>query len=535
MRCLLPICRAVLFAIIVFGVFCLFPSVDAHCMSDIRVGLVSQYKDKDVITIYNKRIAVGYCGKNSFKKSFDLYSKSGFSFEPDKGTYYISGKTYTSLESCKKAMDGSGSNMYPCLTGRDCWRVYIPSSVQVSDSLRESLSLSDKASSSSYLIRITYDSGVILNDSSSELEGKNLSSYPQIKAVFSSGSGNSASKISLGTRSYRGRMEIGRYSGNKLTAVNIVGIEAYLAGVVTNEMSTSYNMEALKAQAVCARSYAYVKGGFTCIGTLDNPYKLTDTTSSQVYRGYTGESAKARQAVKATKGEIIYSDGQPVEAFYFSTSGGSTESAIEVWGTKSSIYTKVFDQYELSPEKKPWVISYTYSEAEKLLKNAGYDVGSIESVTEEVVTSSGRVYKLKVTGSKGKASIDMNKAESLFSLPSSKYRVATQDTKRDVLYGITSASTAAVDMEDINLIYGNGKKAKVTADTDQLIAITEDNFYNIPYKLPDGRKIAFFGMGYGHGIGLSQAGAQGLAQNGYDYVDILKYYYKNIEIGEYNG
>lgn len=534
MRCLSLIYKSAAVIFLTLAIFMLIPSQEAFCMSDIRVGLVSGYVEKPIITVYNKRISLGYAKKTSFKKSFDLYSESGFSFEAEDGSFYVSGKTFKSLEDARKGAGMYTTVFYPCLVGKDTWRVYIPSDQKISASLREDIKLSDSAKKSKYLMSVTYDKGLILIDSSKELEDNGYSSYPQIKGISSKSEGSSSSRISLGTRSYRGRMEIGRYAGKKVSAVNIVSIEAYLAGVVTCEMSTSYDLEALKAQAVCARSYAYVKGGFTCVGTLSTPYKLTDTTSSQVYKGYSGESEKSRAAVKATAGEIIYSEGKPVEAFYFSTSGGATESAVEVWGTKSSIYTSVFDEYELSPEKKPWVITYSYSEVEKKLKDAGYNIGTLESISEEIVTSSGRVFSLKVVGSKGKASIDLNKAESMFSLPSSKYRVAMQGTKRDTVFAVSDSATSAIDMDDICLIYDNGKKMSVTADTEQLIAITDGNFYNIPYKLPQGRNVSFFGMGYGHGIGLSQAGAQGLAQRGYSYKKIIDFYYKNVYLGDYD-
>lgn len=129
---------------------------------------------------------------------------------------------------------------------------------------------------------------------------------------------------------YRGALEMMKSPGRwGLTVVNVLPVEQYLYGVVGKEMSPSWSEEALKAQAVAARTYAIAhKSRFSQRG-----FDLTDDTSSQVYAGINGESPSIIKAVNATKGEIITYQGRPIDAFFCSTAGGWTENSENVWGS----------------------------------------------------------------------------------------------------------------------------------------------------------------------------------------------------------
>ena len=129
---------------------------------------------------------------------------------------------------------------------------------------------------------------------------------------------------------YRGDLELMKSPGRwGITVVNVLSVEQYLYGVVGKEMSPSWSEEALKAQAVAARTYAIAhKRRFSQRG-----FDLTDDTSSQVYAGVGGESPTVIKAVNATKGEILTYQGKPIDAFFFSTAGGWTENSENVWGT----------------------------------------------------------------------------------------------------------------------------------------------------------------------------------------------------------
>jgi stage II sporulation protein D len=137
--------------------------------------------------------------------------------------------------------------------------------------------------------------------------------------------GKATAPLSLDGRPYRGKLEI-TTQGGYLRVVNVVGLESYLQGVVAGEMPSSWPVEALKAQAVAARSYALanlVQG---------KPFDLYSDVRSQVYTGVAGERPSTTQAVKATSGQVVTYGGKVASTLYFSSSGGRTASAADVFG-----------------------------------------------------------------------------------------------------------------------------------------------------------------------------------------------------------
>ncbi|NUT54870.1 MAG: SpoIID/LytB domain-containing protein [Thermoleophilia bacterium] len=144
-------------------------------------------------------------------------------------------------------------------------------------------------------------------------------------------------------RPYRGQIEVG-VTGARLDAVNIVGLEQYLQGVVAQEMPSSWPDEALKAQAVAARSYALAH---RLSGT---PFDLYADVRSQVYGGVQGEHPRTTAAIQATKGEVLLWEGKPIDALFHSTSGGRTLDAAEVFGKPVPYLVGVDDPHsDLSP------------------------------------------------------------------------------------------------------------------------------------------------------------------------------------------
>ena len=127
-------------------------------------------------------------------------------------------------------------------------------------------------------------------------------------------------------RPYRGEIEVS-VAGQRLNAVNHVGLEQYLAGVVPHEMPSSWPAEALKAQAVAARSYALSRR------VRGKAFDLYADVRSQVYGGLAAEHPRASAAVQATAGKVLLWEGRPIDALYHSTSGGTTISAAEAFGT----------------------------------------------------------------------------------------------------------------------------------------------------------------------------------------------------------
>lgn len=151
------------------------------------------------------------------------------------------------------------------------------------------------------------------------------------------------SPLELDRRAYRGQIEVG-VTAQKLSAINIVGLELYLAGVVPQEMPSAWPEEALKAQAVAARSYALARrvGG--------KGFDLYADVRSQVYGGIRGEHPRSTAAIEATKGEVLLWEGKPIDALFHSTSGGTTLDAVEVFGKAVPYLVAVDDPHSaLSP------------------------------------------------------------------------------------------------------------------------------------------------------------------------------------------
>jgi stage II sporulation protein D len=154
-------------------------------------------------------------------------------------------------------------------------------------------------------------------------------------------------QLAFGGKSYRGALQLSK-AGGKLQVVNIVGLEAYLLGVVSGEMPKDWPLEALKAQAVAARTYA-VANLVTGKG-----YDLYSDWRSQLYHGVGAESPGTTQAVKETRGQIVVHGGKPAQTFYFSSSGGRTISALDAFGSDLPYLVAVDDPWDEASPNHSW-------------------------------------------------------------------------------------------------------------------------------------------------------------------------------------
>lgn len=260
-----------------------------------------------------------------------------------------------------------------------------------------------------------------------------------------------------------------------LVLVNHVSIETYVKYVLPSEMPTRFHAEALKAQAVCARTFAYAhmkNQSYAKYGA-----NLDDSTSFQVYHA-TGRFAETDAAVDATKGEIITYNGNLITCYYFSTSAGKTND-MSVWGTKTPEYIYSAESVDTNSPFYKWKAYLTVS-----------DITSAEVLKKNV---SGYVTELKITYSNGTETILMNE-------------------------------------NDIRKIVGKYLQEVVLNDgtirTD-LSMIPSANFEIIEKS---GNKITLSGGGFGHGIGMSQYGANKLAEEGIGYKDIIEHYFLHVVV-----
>ena len=476
----------------------------------LRIGLEGIYYNKSYITVRNTDIIVGYSVANTYYEEVTL-TGGGYTVKPFTENFKLEGRydSYDEVAKIVVSKAAEGEKVYPCLMDRGVWAIAI---VGEGDADKYAVSLIDSTGN-----------GIIYTVNDNSKHG-----YPQL--VAATGNKNGVFVIDLGERQYRGRMEIGRYGGaNSLKAVNIVTMEKYLYGVVPCEMVYAWHEEALKAQAICARSYAYM-AGYGGDSNAVNPYKICDTTSSQVYKGYGAERQQTNKAVDETSGELVYYNGRPVRAYYSSTSGGSTENVEDVWGTPYGYLRQVSDIYELDPELKPWIIKVTESEMLKVLAENGISMNNIEDIRPSILTASGRVYSVEITGDK-KEIITGSKLRKILSLYSTKYKVVKYSDNPDYVAVLTGNGSYAVDIADSYIASGSFNVKKASGSLEQFVVMTADNLINYPAKAPSSNDEYYIaGMGYGHGIGMSQSGAKGMAEAGFTYKEILKHYFTGAEI-----
>ena len=256
--------------------------------------------------------------------------------------------------------------------------------------------------------------------------------------------------------------------------IDNVPIEEYIVGVLAGEMPVSFELEALKAQAVASRSYVMKQ----IEKNINNEYDVVDTVMNQVYldkdylmavwnTSYTENINKIKMAVLQTKGEYASYNDKVAETLFFSTSPGITENSEDVFSNKVAYLRSVESTWdEISPVYTT-NRTYTLEEFYKLLNISYSEELKVEIISK---TSTGRIKKIKI-----------NDKELTGSYVCSKLGL------RSTFFEI----------------------------------IKEDN------------KIIIKNKGYGHGVGMSQYGAQGMAKAGYNYQDILKHYYTGIEIKKF--
>lgn len=221
----------------------------------------------------------------------------------------------------------------------------------------------------------------------------------------------------IGDRWYRGRARIVP-SGKGLTAVNQVDLEQYLYSVLGAEMGGNWPLEALKAQAVAARTYALYKRQTSGNGVYD----LGDTQSSQVYKGLDTETTGTHQAVNATAGQVLTYNNQLILAVFHSSSGGHTENVENVW-TQPLPYLRGVADYDQGAPPYQWQKTFSKSELSRLL-----GVSNIKTLVPERTTPTGRIMTMKVVGNKGTRRMSGSQLRSALGLKSTWFTVSSSST-----------------------------------------------------------------------------------------------------------
>ena len=425
-----------------------------------------------------------------------------------------------------------------------------------------------------------------------------------------------------------------RASDGNITVINYVGLEDYVKGVLPYEIDPDWPAEAQKAQAVCARSFA--------LGTSKHNeyYELCNTTNCQVYLGANRATEASDAAVDATQGEYLTYNGEQVIGYFFSSDGGATEDAVNVWGGDYPYLQGKEDPYETYDSS--WSVTLTAEEIRQKLVSAGYSIGTVANVEVTRRTDTDNVNEVTVTDTTGKqVVIRRDDCRTVFGLDSIRYtitpnasantaaalpqstsvkiqpstHVVTVDGERvdpqgyningynfyklrDIAYilngtdsqfnvtwdgannrivltdgaayqevggEMTSSASAAIKnvSESDSTIVLDGKTLSLTG-----YRINGNNYYKIrdvgsalgfsvdfdpeteivligsanagqddtqddpkdETPITNAASYTFNGSGWGHSVGMSQWGAYGMAQQGFGYEDILKFYFTGIEI-----
>ncbi len=342
------------------------------------------------------------------------------------------------------------------------------------------------------------------------------------------------------TNGYQGSFEVRRYPEG-LCVVNELSLEDYLCGVVPSEMPASYEMEALRAQAVCARSYASIQltnGKYAAFGA-----NVDDTTNYQVYNKQVRDE-RTTLAVRDTVGEVLKYEGTIAEAYYYSTSCGFTQG-MEVWNQGEDPGNGYLKSTSL------------------LLDGTGRDFSKEEVFVEFIKSSGCGAYDSDMPYYRWQANLDLSGGREEINKAVTERRAVNKDHVQIFDSSGNPSQMAPAELGAIVSLAteertsgGVQKKLRINCEKGSILLTTE---YNIRKVLggavrsladKDGKDISpgallpsaafvaeqsesgvvLFGGGYGHGIGLSQNGANGMAKAGLSYTDILQKFYQNITI-----
>ncbi|WP_255013380.1 SpoIID/LytB domain-containing protein [Cyanobium sp. BA20m-p-22] len=300
----------------------------------------------------------------------------------------------------------------------------------------------------------------------------------------------------LKQRGYRGRLQV-LVGGSGLRAINHVGLESYLPSVVGSEMPASWPQAALRAQAVAARTYALRQR------KPADPFDLSATVSSQVYKGVDAETPSTREAVLSTRGQVLMYGSSLANAVFHSSSGGATENSGDLWSQQLPYLVSVPDFDQASP-----VQAWQQRLEPEQLQQAFAEIGGAQRIDVLSTTSTGRVRQARVSGPSGTLVVSGAQLRSRLGLRSTMVRFELVPSEL-----ATSELAALPPLPLLPEQYEvGGFQPQVQLPLPSLLAV---------------------GRGYGHGVGMSQWGALGLAQRGQSYDQILRHYYRGTELRPY--
>jgi stage II sporulation protein D len=313
-----------------------------------------------------------------------------------------------------------------------------------------------KNSGISYIIVSAVNNGIMVNKAV----------YPAriVTLIFSGGI------VRINGKLFRGHLEIANVDTRHLIVVNEINLESYVAGLVNAEMPHDWPIEALKAQAVVARTYALWQKG----KHLDQYFDMDNGVMDQVYAGADSEDNKGWEAVNATRGQIISYHGRPILAMYHSICGGETENSEDAIGYKYPYLRAVKCNFCRIAPHFNWKYTIRFKSLADRLIVKGYNLSEVYGFEILKRSRTQRVMVARVVTNRGDIDLDGAALRSIIGY----------DKLRSTLFWI--------------------------------------NIKN--------NEIFFHGRGFGHGVGMCQWGAYGMAKKEYNYQQIIHYYYQHVDI-----
>lgn len=366
-------------------------------------------------------------------------------------------------------------------------------------------------------------------------------------------------QVTFNGKTYRGRLQV-KFTSTGAVAVNHVGIEDYLRGVVGSEMGSLSPAESLKAQTVIARTYAYSNRGKHGSEEAD----VCDSTHCQVYQGVSAERESINKAVDGTRGIIMISEGKPIQTLYHATCGGMTSDNDKVFGGSPCSYLRrVKCPFCKDGAHFRWVKTLNLNDFKSAMAKENIHFNHLLDFGYEAPGLMDRVDKVFLMTDKGEFSVKGTTFRRLFDLKSTTFTLGNRKNVKAIISAAAQVETAPESNSTGTQLVLTGLGETATDGPAQLIIQTSKGLKRVarpeegwqtvvcrrvtkvepaesvplsrnemPRSGASGRieKIEIFGRGYGHQVGLCQSGTIALGKRNWSYRQILPFYYANVAL-----
>ncbi len=334
-----------------------------------------------------------------------------------------------------------------------------------------------------------------------------------------------ADVTTINDRPYRGRVRVD-FSGGDPQVMNELRLADYLASVVGSEIPPTWEVEALKAQAVAARNYALQKVDPSA------DYDVCDSQFCQAYRGVAGEYPSTIQAVQETSGVVAMYEGYLIAAYYASNMGDHTTSAVDVWGRDVPYLRGVPSPRDVEALSTAWgAEGYRWTRAIPLgrladIQTASGVLGELSEVRVLRTAQSGQPAQVRLLGDQGAVTLSGDAIRITLGLPSAFAEFRTVPGERLVLLNPTPRRVAAMQADGYSL--EQRRRSVAFAEAPAGVQLVRGTLDVAEFRLPP--RLIVNGRGFGHGVGMSQWGAKGMAMDGHSFDEILTHYYSGAVV-----